>query len=523
MKYDVIDTEPRQITIELDNDSCYEAPSRVTATVRSREKLKPGTGAELRVTESVTNVFTVDGLCPDAEYEITIMDEEGDSCTGSFRTSKESALLDVRRFGAAGDGSRRDTAAIQAAIQACPAEGTVYLGRGTYLCGPLFLKSGVSIWLDEGAVIMGTADRADYPVLPGVIMSTDEKDEINIGSWEGNPLDCYASLITGLGVENVSIYGRGRLDGNAQNGDWWVNPKVRRGAWRPRTVFLNGCREVRLVGLEVCNTPCWTIHPYYCENVALIGLKIRNPDDSPNTDGIDPESCVGLDVIGTDISVGDDCIAIKSGKYYMAREHYRATSGVRVRNCRLNHGHGSVTIGSECAGGVRDVLVSRCIFDSTDRGLRVKTRRGRGSRSVLEDIVFDNVRMTNVRMPFTVNMFYFCDPDGHSEYVQTREPQPVDDMTPEIKNVTARNVTCEGVDVSLLAVYGLPEKKVGEVVLENIEADYLPPEKRVPGVPMMMDGMEPMSGRGIYVRNVEKLTLVNVNIRGSVDAEPDIG
>ena len=207
----------------------------------------------------------------------------------------------------------------------------------------------------------------------------------------------------------------------------------------------------------------------------------------------------------------------------MARKHYRRTSGLIVRNCRLNRGHGSVTVGSECAGGVENVHVSQCIFDSTDRGLRIKTRRGRGSRSVLEDIVFDSIRMINVRMPFTVNMFYFCDPDGHSEYVQTKEPQPVDELTPEIRSIIARNITCEGVDAALLTVYGLPEKKVGEVVLENIEADFLPEEKRVPAVPVMMDGMEPMSGRGIFVRNVEKLTLNNVNIRGSVDTEPDIG
>ncbi|MBQ8947490.1 MAG: glycoside hydrolase family 28 protein [Lachnospiraceae bacterium] len=523
MKLNIIDTEPHQITIELENDTCYTAPSKVSAKARCIASQTPGVRSSEREYEFTTNVFTIDGLSPDTTYSLELQDESGDIGNGSFTTSKESVLLDVRRFGAKGDGETRDTSAIQAAIMACPPEGTVYLGSGTYLCGPLFIKSNMSIWLDEDAVILGSTDRGDYPVLPGMVYSTDEKEDYNFGSWEGNPLDCHASLITGIEVENVRIYGRGKLDGNAQNGDWWVNPKIRRDAWRPRTVFLNRCKNIKLVGITVCNTPCWTIHPYYCDNVDLIGLTIRNPSDSPNTDGIDPESCVNLNVIGTDISVGDDCIAIKSGKIYMARKHYRRTSGLIVRNCRLNRGHGSVTVGSECAGGVENVHVSQCIFDSTDRGLRIKTRRGRGSRSVLEDIVFDSIRMINVRMPFTVNMFYFCDPDGHSEYVQTKEPQPVDELTPEIRSIIARNITCEGVDAALLTVYGLPEKKVGEVVLENIEADFLPEEKRVPAVPVMMDGMEPMSGRGIFVRNVEKLTLNNVNIRGSVDTEPDIG
>ena len=84
-------------------------------------------------------------------------------------------------------------------------------------------------------------------------------------------------------------------------------------------------------------------------------------------------------------------------------------------------GHGSVTLGSEAASGVENVRVSKCIFDRTDRGVRIKTRRGRGERSVLDDLVIDDVVMDRVHMPLTVNMFYFCDPDGHSDYVQNQE------------------------------------------------------------------------------------------------------
>ena len=160
-----------------------------------------------------------------------------------------------------------------------------------------------------------------------------------------------------------------------------------------------------------------------------MNIRIFNPDDSPNTDGFDPESCTDVLLIGTEISVGDDCIAIKSGKYYMSRYHFRRTSGIEIRNCNLMRGHGSVTLGSEAASGVENVRVSKCIFDRTDRGVRIKTRRGRGERSVLDDLVIDNVVMDRVHMPLTVNMFYFCDPDGHSDYVQNQEARPVDEMT----------------------------------------------------------------------------------------------
>ena len=125
-------------------------------------------------------------------------------------------------------------------------------------------------------------------------------------------------------------------------------------------------------------------------------------------------------------------------------------------------------------------------------------------------------------MPFTVNMFYFCDPDGHSEYCQCKEPLPVDELTPEIRSIEARNIRCTGVDVTLLTVYGLPERKVGLVSLENINADFRPESERIPAVPVMMDGMDPMSGVGIYARNVSELRMNNIIIHGITDKGPDV-
>lgn len=544
MKFAILDIEPTQVTVEADNESAYNAPGKIRAHLNG-----------VCVGEYDKNVFTIDGLTPDTRYELKLEyaeetteasetaesteksetsapstdgSRENSSCSRIFFTEKETVRLNVRRFGARGDGVNNDTASVEAAIMACPEGGTVYLDAGDYLCAPIFLKSNIRIHLDEGARILGLADRSAYPVLPGMVRGdeyfADMSDcpEYDFGTWEGNPLDCFASLITGIGVENVKIYGKGTIDGNAAAGDWWKDPKIKRIAWRPHVVFLERCRNVTLQGITVCNSPSWTILPFYSEDINILELMIRNPDNSPNTDGIDPESSVNVNIIGTDISVGDDCIAIKSGKYYMALNHYKRTEHIIVRNCLLNHGHGSVTVGSECAGGVTDVHVDRCIFRETDRGLRIKTRRGRGARSVLDEILFENIKMDHVRMPFTINMYYFCDPDGHSEYCQSKEAYPADDMTPAIRSITARNIECDGVDVSLLAAYGLPESKVGSICLENINATYLPEGKRTPGVPLMMDGLDPMSGRGIYVRNAELLFLKNVRITGCDDSEPDV-
>ena len=521
MKFEIIEVFNRSVTIELDSEAIFEQPESFFVYIDGK-----------KVLESRQNVVSVTGLLPDTKYVIGVesCDTSSDNCSGEsgkiyekeFTTKHESVLLDVRAFGAKGDGVTSDTAAIQAAICACPKDGTVYLPEGVYYSTALFLKSDMTFWLGDGAVLLGDTDRNHYPILPGMTRTTDEKDEYNLSSWEGNPLTSFASLVTAIDAENLDIIGPGTIDGNAQNSDWWVNPKVKRIAWRPNTLYLARCRNVRVQKVAVQNSPSWTVHPYYCDNCAFLNLFIHNPSDSPNTDGLDPESCKDVLVLGTVISVGDDCMAIKSGKYYMSLMHHKVTENMIIRNCKFERGHGSVTVGSEAAGGVRNVRVSQCIFDGTDRGLRIKTRRGRGERSILDDIVFENIRMSGVHMPFTVNMFYFCDPDGHSDYVQNQNPAPVDEMTPVIGSITGRNISCKGVSACMLCAFGLPEKPIEKLVFENIDVEFLPESERVPERPVMMDNFDEMSGRSVFARNVKKLILSDVVIKGSADKEPEL-
>jgi polygalacturonase len=277
---------------------------------------------------------------------------------------------------------------------------------------------------------------------------------------------------------------------------------------------------MRMQNVQIKNSPCWTIHPYYCDDLSFLNLDIQNPYDSPNTDGFDPESCRNVLLLGAKISVGDDCIAIKSGKYYMASNHFKRTENIVIRNCHLERGHGSVTVGSEIAGGVTDVKVEQCIFDATDRGVRIKTRRGRGERSLLDDIRFDQIIMKNVHMPITVNMFYYCDPDGHTDYVQNTDPMPVNEMTPKIGTLTVRNTVCSGVDSAFLCAYGLPEMPIEKIVLENVEAQFLPADQQKKDCPVMMDRFEPIKGVGVWACNVRELNLKNVTIQGAGEESP---
>lgn len=498
----------RSVTVELMNHDIYEMNEPVDVFV-------DGT----KVVSTTKNVFSLMNLLPNHEYEI-VVESTGDTSREMIHTLKESVLFDVKDFGASGNGVTNDAPYIQAAIVACPKNGTVRLSKGTYYSTPLFLKSDMTLWLDEGAELVGSTDRKDYPILPGMTRSTDESTEYNLSSWEGNPLTSFASLVTALNCENVDIIGPGVINGNADKADWWQDHRRKRIAWRPNTVFMNGCHHMRMQNVSVKNSPCWTIHPYYCDDISFVNLDIRNPYNSPNTDGFDPESCRNVLLLGTKISVGDDCIAIKSGKYYMARNHFKRTENVIVRNCNLEEGHGSVTIGSEIAGGVSGVRVEQCLFNSTDRGVRVKTRRGRGDCSLLDDICFENVLMKNVHMPITLNMFYFCDPDGHTDYVQNTDFTEVNELTPKIGRISVRNVKCTGSDSAFLCAYGLPEMPIENITLENVEAEFLPEEKQKFGSPVMMDRFEPIKGIGIWACNVKELHLKNVTIKGAQEKEP---
>jgi polygalacturonase len=322
-----------------------------------------------------------------------------------------SIVFNVVDFGAAGDGKTLCTTGIQKAVDACAKAGggRVVFPAGRYITGPIFLRSNVHVEVPAGAVLLGLTDFERVPSIAG--------------RWEGIDRTVYASMFTGHDLENISITGRGVIDG--QGDAWWkafrVVTELRRKSglmdrepenppgsplrWaRPRMINLYRCKNVLISGLTVLNSPSWNIHPVLCDNIVIDQVTIISPEVAPNTDGIDPDSCRNMRISNCYISVGDDCITLKSGYRFQKSGRNIPSENIVVTNCVFGRGHGGVGIGSETSGGVRDVTVSNCVCEGTDRGLRFKTARSRGN--VVENFRAVNFVMRGVGDAISVTMLY---------------------------------------------------------------------------------------------------------------------
>ncbi len=507
MKLKELFLTPRSFTFEIENDMPYNSEENWQICLN---------GENLRADSR--NVQSLFSLLPNTQYELIAKGTE-ETLTFNFKTPVENWTLNVKDFGAVGDGATDDTQAIQAALYACPPDGRVVVPAGRYNVTSLYFKSKTKLELQKGAVLVADPNRSGRAVLPGFLRDY-KGGKFHLGSWEGNPLDCYAGIFTLIDVNDVTIYGEGILEGSGTKDGWWHNVKVKEGAWRPRAIYMRRCKNITIQGIRIQNSPSWTVHPVESEHLGFYNVSIANPWDSPNTDGINPESCRDVAIIGCHFSLGDDCIALKSGKIYMAETLGIPTRDVRIRNCYMENGHGAITLGSEMASGIRDVTVEQCIFKHTDRGLRIKTRRGRGKRAVIRDIVFRNIRMDEVMTPFVVNMFYFCDPDGHSPYVQTKDivDGPVDAL-PTVGSLRFENIKAENCRLGGIFAYGLPEQPIEELMLKDVHMSFVLPSARAEDTPAMLDDNDWEQGDLIYVKNVERFRCENVRCVVTDDAK----
>lgn len=481
------------------NSAPYYAPAPYTVSLDGEPRLRAD-----------TNVFSLFGLVPDTEYELTFSDGEP---AFFFRTRKETFALCVRDFGAKGDGAHDDTAAIQSALDFLPEGGRLILPEGTYLSRPLRLKSRITVELQKGAVLLGSPDREKYPILPGEVKDPVTGENRIFGTFEGLVMPMYQSLLSAQSAKDIRVVGEGVIDGNAQNSDFWTGFRTFPAA-RPRLVSLLHCENIVFHGITANNSPSWNFHPFHCTDVSFFDICVMAPKDSPNTDAIDPEGCTGVDIIGCRLSVGDDCVAIKSGKIELAQRYDWPAAFHTVRNCLMSFGHGAVTLGSESAMGIRDLTVSQCCFQRTDRGLRIKTRRGRGRKCDITGITFENIRMDGVLTPLVINMWYnCCDPDRYSEYVWSREKLPVDERTPHLGSFRFSDMVCTGAQAAACYIDGLPEMPIDSVTLENVSISFDPEAK--PGIPAMQNFAEPRLRLGLYFENVKRVRLENVRVTGA--------
>lgn len=368
------------------------------------------------------------------------------------------------------------TQAIQKAIEKAAANGggTIFFPAGNYLTGPIKFKSNITIYLDAGSVLKFSNNFDDY--LPYVEMR-----------YEGIMMKTFSPLFYAKDVENISIQGRGVIDGQGEA--WWnevyrietakgpipatkyqtmwveQNEGIKYEAYYKRTIDKHffrpaffqtiNCKNILIEGVTFQNSPFWTINPVFCDNVTISGITINNPH-SPNTDGINPSSCRNVHISDCHISVGDDCITIKSGRDEDGRKYARPTENVTITNCTMLSGHGGVVIGSEMSGGIKKITISNCVFDGTDRGIRLKSARGRGG--VVEDIRVDNIVMKNIKENAII-MDLFYDKSSKEELVSER--------TPIFRNIHISNLT--GTEVKKAGtINGISEMPVQNISFSNI-------------------------------------------------------
>lgn len=396
-----------------------------------------------------------------------------------------SRTFDMRQLGADAKGIKPCTELINRTIEKAASEGggTIYFPAGTYLTATIHMKSNITLHLESGAVLRFSDKFEDY--LPFVT-----------ARWEGTVMQTLSPLIYAHSADNLTITERGTLDGNGfkwwlweldtrkvikENGgklpslnklqQMWVDankdleisdyykPSLERRMFRPPFIQFYECSNILIENVKIINSPFWTVNPAFCDNVTIHGVTIHNPSSNPkgpNTDGINPSSCRNVRISDCFISVGDDCITIKSGRDADGRKYGKACENITVTNCIMLSGHGGVVIGSEMSGGVRRVAISNCVFDGTNAGIRLKASRGRGG--IVEDIRVDNIVMKNIQGDaFIFDLFY----DRLSKV------EPVSERTPIFRNIHLSNVT--GNDIQRIGyIKGIEEMPVSELSFSNM-------------------------------------------------------
>lgn len=492
MNYHIVSLTPVSITVERDDLTPYYSEKSHDVFLNGEKAL----GAK-------TNVFTLFSLKPDTSYVLSIDGKETE-----FKTGKVTSVLHASAFKRENP-EMDDTLLLQSAISFTPKGGRLVID-GEYSVTSLFLRSDRILYLPKGSILKGNPKAKDYPLLPPFRLVEGRK--VPCQSWEGDYYPSKPSLLNIIEEENVRILGEGRIDGLANESNEFWNDVKNLPYGRPSLFYSYKAKNVSLIGLSFRNTPAWTIHPFFSENLHFLSLSIFNPKDAPNTDGRDLECCTKRQVLGVRFSVGDDCIALKSGKIGLAKERKRALSDCVIRNCLRENGHGAIVLGSEAGYGIKDIQVERCLFKNTDRGLRIKTRRGRGKDSIRDGILFKEITRDGVLTPLVRNRFYFCDPDGKSEYVQNKNPLPVDKRTPYLGSFVFQDIVARNCEVCFGYFYGLPEKRIKSIVIKDSLFERKKEARE--GRPARRLGVEKRKKKGFLFTNVEKVVLDHVKMAG---------
>jgi hypothetical protein len=432
-------------------------------------------------------------------------------------------FFNVVDYGAKGDGSTNATASIRSAIQATKAAGggTVYVPAGKYITGPIELASNLVFDIDAGAVLQFDPSFAPASYTKGRIEGT----------------DCITPvpLIGGHDLQNVTIRGRGTI--TTENAKWLAAARQQtdgRAIWvrslqslnlkrpvpeedfqkaapalRPSFIRTMNSKNVLIEGIHIVGSSMWTIHILYSENVTIRGVIVETFPGA-NTDGIDIDSSKDVRISDCYLDTGDDAICLKSGKDADGLRVNRPTENISITNCTVHHGHGVVVLGSETSGGIRNVVASNMVAEGTEKGVRIKSTRGRGG--LMENIRFDHWTMEGVAEAINVTNYY------------TRAPEePVSERTPIFRNIAVSNMTIRNSPM-IINIEGLPEMPVSGLQISNIIASGKAGMKAYNTVGLELHNVQvnPDNGPAFLIRDSKDLVLDQVSTKTPKEGIPVI-
>lgn len=416
-----------------------------------------------------------------------------ENCSLDAVEPKSRVKLNVKDFGAKGDGTNKDTLALQQALDRCSVlgGGEVMVPSGEYLTGPLVLQSNTTLRLEEDASLMGSPDIADYPMTQV--------------RWEGHWIKGYSAFLSAQNAENITIIGKGKIiaspaiKGRVVHADGSPMVYTRPPAGRPRNpdgptnvarediirhpalMEFTFCKNLLVQDVFTQGNDMWSTHPVYCENVTFKNVTVHS-----GADGIDVDSCKHVVIDGCEFETRDDCISLKSGRGMEGNTIGVVCEDVKISNCTFKDAvWACIGIGSETSGGIRNVLVEHCkCLGANTHAIYIKSRPGRGA--FIEDITMNDLEVSNTRLGFLrINILN----SG------LRDPNPVPglDGIPTIRNYKFANIRVTDVPVLVQANEIHPDKPLDGFSLTNVTGTC---------------------SKGILLANMKNVELKNIKVTG---------
>ncbi len=421
----------------------------------------------------------------------------------STAAANPNAVHSVKDFGAVGDGVAKDTEAIQSAVDATSnaGGGTVYLPPGVYLSGTIFMKNNVVFHLEAGATLLGSTDLADYPsIMP------------EFRSYTENYV--HQSLLHAENVENITITGRGTIDGQGEEPEFDASSLPHHGyRKRPYIIRFVSCKNITVEKIFLRNSPMWMQLYLACDDVVIHGIRVDSMVNA-NNDGINIDCCRNVRISDCYIHSGDDAIVLKS-------TGDRTCENVTVTNCVVSTLCNGIKLGTETVGGFRNISVSNCTVrkpgpeEDWDR-----ERRGLSAIAlmivdggIMERVSVSNITARGMRSAIFIRL------GNRARPVLPEDPKPgigtIRDII--IDNVLASDMSSTGCHITGLSNHPIQNVSLSDITICTEGGGTLEDAKRdIPELPEKypegtMFGQLP--SHGFYCRHVEGLRFRNIQLR----------